>query len=111
MSSKCAPFASGDRALQAVAGGALDFGLADFTAAAFTLAGQGAIKAIAAQARERRGYEGNGVIASNAAFAHGLTGFAGLANKTVAISALGAPAHISSARSRAATASRSTASS
>ncbi len=84
---------SGDAVAQAVAGGALDFGVADFTATVFTLAGKGALTAVAAQARERHGYEGNAVIASNAAYAKGLTGFAGLANKKVALDALGAPAH------------------
>jgi NitT/TauT family transport system substrate-binding protein len=86
-------FPSANPVARALAGGALDFGVTAFTAAVFDLAGHGAIKAIAAQARERRGYEGNAVVASNAAYAHGLRGFANLANKVVAISRLGTSFH------------------
>ena len=86
-------YPSGNQVAQALAGGALDFGVAGYSALAFDLAGQGAIKAVAAQARERRGYEGNAVVASNTAYDHGLRNFADLANKVVAISALGSPMH------------------
>ena len=40
--------------VEAVASGSADFGLTEFTPTAFNLAGQGAIKAVAAQAREKR---------------------------------------------------------
>jgi len=78
---------------EALAGGAVDFAIAAFTPLSFSLAGRGTIKIIAAQARERRGYEGNAVLASNAAYAKGLRGYADLANKVVAISALGSAFH------------------
>ncbi len=79
--------------VEALAGNATDFGLADFTPAAFNLAGQGTIKAIAAQAREKRGYEGNEIIASNAAYAGGLRKPGDLAGKAFAISDLGSIYH------------------
>lgn len=78
---------------EALAGGAVDFAIAAFTPLSFSLAGRGTIKIIAAQARERRGYEGNAVLASNAAYAKGLRGYADLANKVVAISAFGSAFH------------------
>jgi NitT/TauT family transport system substrate-binding protein len=76
-----------------LASGATDFGLAAFTPAAFNLAGKGAIKAIAAQAREKRYYEGNEIIASNVGFNKGLRKFEDIADRTVAITALGTVSH------------------
>jgi NitT/TauT family transport system substrate-binding protein len=78
---------------EALAGGATDFGLTEFTSAAFNFAGQGAIKAIAAQVREKRDYEGNAVIASNAAYANGLRRIDDLAGTSFAISHLGSAYH------------------
>ena len=86
-------FASPEAVVQALAGGALDFGVAAFTATAFNLAGKGAITAVAAQARERRGYEGNEIVASNAAFEHGLRDYAKLGGKVIALNLLGSPFH------------------
>jgi NitT/TauT family transport system substrate-binding protein len=74
---------------EALAAGTTDFGLARFTAAAFNSAGKGLIKAVAAQVREKRYYEGMEVVASNIGFNKGLHKFEDIANKTVAISALG----------------------
>ena len=51
------------------------------------------INAVAAQAREQRGYEGNELVASNAAYASGLRNFDDLADKTVAIDRLGSSLH------------------
>lgn len=79
--------------VEAVASGRADFGLTEFTPTAFDLAGQGAIKAVAAQAREKRDYEGAELVASNAAYAKGLRKFENLAGKTVAIETLGTVAH------------------
>ena len=76
-----------------VASGATDFGLARFTPAAFDAAGKGLIRAIAAQAREKRDYEGSQIIASSIGFQKGLRKFDNLADKTVAIDALGSTAH------------------
>jgi NitT/TauT family transport system substrate-binding protein len=79
--------------VEALSLGATDFGLAGFTAAAFNLAGKGAIKAIAAQVREKRDYEGNEIVASNTAYDRGLHKPEDLANKLVAISQLGSVFH------------------
>jgi len=76
-----------------LASGATDFGLARFTPAAFDAAGRGLIRAIAAQAREKRDYEGNQIIASSIGFQKGLRRFDNLADKTIAIDTLGSAAH------------------
>jgi NitT/TauT family transport system substrate-binding protein len=86
-------YASAGEVAQALAAGATDLGLAGFSASAFDLAGKGAIKAIAAQAREKADYEGNELVASNAAYAQGLHKFADLANRSLATDALGTPSH------------------
>jgi NitT/TauT family transport system substrate-binding protein len=65
-------YASDQEVVEALAVGATDFGLAGFTAAAFNFAGKGTIKAIAAQVREKRGYEGNAIVVSNDAYGRGL---------------------------------------
>jgi NitT/TauT family transport system substrate-binding protein len=79
--------------VEALAGGATDFGVAEFTGAAFNLAGKGAIKAIAAQVREKRDFEGNEIVASNAAYAKGLRKPEQLAGKSLAITELGSVFH------------------
>ena len=86
-------YASDGDVAQALAGGATDFGLAGFTTAAFTLAGQGKIKAIAAQVREKRDYEGGDLVASNAAYARGLRKPEQITNMSAAIGSLGSMAH------------------
>src|SRR5262249_34396451 len=52
-----------------LAAGATDFALGGFTPAAFNFAGKGLIKAVAAQAREKRFYEGSELVVSNLGFA------------------------------------------
>ncbi len=69
-------YPSAQQAAQVLADGALDFGVAAYGAQVFALAGNGAIVAIAAQARKRRGYEGNEVVASNASYEHGCAAMA-----------------------------------
>jgi len=76
-----------------LASGTTDFGLARFTPAAFDAAGKDLIRAIAAQAREKRDYEGSQLVASSIGFQKGLRKFDNLAGKTVAIDALGSTAH------------------
>ena len=76
-----------------IASGATDLGLARFTPAAFDAAGKGLIRAIAAQAREKRDYEGNQIIASSIGLQKGLRKFDNLADKTIAIDVLGSTAH------------------
>jgi len=78
---------------ETLAAGTTDFGLAAFTPAAFNLAGKGLIKAIAGQAREKRGFEGTEILASNIGFNKGVRKFEDLAGRSVAISALGSVSH------------------
>ena len=84
---------SAHEVVEAVAAGSADFGLTEFTPAAFNLAGQGAIKAIAAQAREKLNFEGAEVVAANGAYANGLHKLENLSGKVVAIDALGSASH------------------
>ncbi len=86
-------YASPQQVAQALAAGATDFGLAEFSAAAFTFAGQGMIKAIAAQVREKKYYEGNDIVVSNGAYASGRRDLRDLANTTFAVSELGSTYH------------------
>ena len=71
-------YPSAQAAAEALAGNAADLGLTAFTATAFDLAGRGAIKAIAGQASEKNGYEGNAVVASATAHVRGLRHFENL---------------------------------
>lgn len=86
-------FASNDELLKALASGRIDFATSEFSAAAFALAGKGEIKAIAAQAREHKDFEGNEVVASIKAYARGLQKLKDLSGRTVAITQLGSPYH------------------
>ncbi|MGN6571137.1 MAG: ABC transporter substrate-binding protein [Pseudolabrys sp.] len=78
---------------QAVAAGAVDFGLAAYSTDAFNYAGEGFFKFVASQVQERKGVEGNEVVASNAAWANGLRKMENLKGKSVAITYLGSPYH------------------
>jgi len=84
-------YASDKDVAQAVAAGAVDFGLAGFTPQSFDYAGQGFFKLVAAQVQEHKGFEGNEVVASNAASANGLRKMENLADRSVAITFLGSP--------------------
>jgi NitT/TauT family transport system substrate-binding protein len=78
----------------AVASGDADFGVTAFTAGFFNLAGQGALKVIGAQSREEPGFDFSAYLASNAAFAKGLVGPAGLPGRSLAITQHGSSFHI-----------------
>lgn len=79
--------------VEALAGGAVDVAVADFTAKAFDLAGKGSIKAIAAQVREKRDHEGDQIVASNAGYARGLHKPSDIAGHSFAVTDLGTSAH------------------
>src|SRR5689334_466851 len=78
---------------EALAAGVTDFGLARFTPAVFNFAGQGLLKVVAAQAREKRDFEGAEIVASSAGYVGGLHKFENFAGKTVAIDAIGSNSH------------------
>jgi NitT/TauT family transport system substrate-binding protein len=86
-------YASDEDVAQALAAGATDFGLAGFTAAAFKYAGTGAIKAVAAQVREKADYEGNDIVVSNAAFERGQRKLENLGTASFATQRLGTTLH------------------
>ena len=86
-------YASDKDVVTAVASGATDLGIARFTVEAFTFAGNGDIRAIAAQTREKEDYDGSELIASNAAYAKGLRKPEQLSGHSAAITALGSQAH------------------
>jgi NitT/TauT family transport system substrate-binding protein len=86
-------YPSDEAVANAAAAAATDFGLARFTPAAFNYAGRGLIKAVAAQVREKRDYEGNEIVASNAAYAEGVRQLADLNNTSVAITQIGTAFH------------------
>jgi NitT/TauT family transport system substrate-binding protein len=77
----------------AVVSGAADIGSTGVSAELYALAGQGALKLIAGQAHEAKGYQVNAFLVSNTAAAAGLTRFDQLAGHTVAISQVGSPVH------------------
>ena len=73
--------------------GDVDFGVTAFTGGFFNLAGKGALKIIAAQAKEAKGYEGNLVLASKGAAEKGFTDISQFAGKTLGISQVGSSFH------------------
>jgi len=79
-------------ALAAVSGD-VDFGVTAFTGGFFNLAAKGALKIIAAQAKEAKGYEGNLVLASKGAAEKGLADIGQLPGKSLGISQVGSSFH------------------
>lgn len=77
----------------AVVSGDVDFGVTAFTGGFFNLAGKGALKIIAAQAKEAKGYEGNLVLASKGAAEKGFTDIGQFAGKSLGISQVGSSFH------------------
>jgi NitT/TauT family transport system substrate-binding protein len=82
----------------AVVSGAVDIGATGVSAQLYSLASQGAIKIIAGQAREAKGYQVNAFIVSNAAASAGLARFDQLAGHSIAISLIGSPVHYAAAQ-------------
>ena len=77
----------------ATASGDLDLGVTAFTGGFFNLAGKGALKIIAAQAKEAKGYEGNVVLVSNAAWDRGFRGVSQFAGHSIGITQIGSSFH------------------
>jgi NitT/TauT family transport system substrate-binding protein len=77
----------------ATASGDLDLGVTAFTGGFFNLAGKGALKIIAAQAKEAKGYEGNLVLVSNAAFDKGFHDISQFAGHSIGITQIGSSFH------------------
>ncbi len=77
----------------AVVSGDTDFGVTALTGGFYNLAGKGALKLIGGQGMEKKGYEGNLIVASNEAYAKGLTDPSKLKGKSVGISQVGSSFH------------------
>ena len=77
----------------AVAGGSIDFGMTGMSAAFYNLADQGVLRIIAAGNREMPGFKNAGYIASNRAYAAGLTTLSQLAGHSVAVTQIGSQLH------------------
>jgi NitT/TauT family transport system substrate-binding protein len=77
----------------AVASGDVGFGVTAITGGTLNLAGKGALKMIASQGAERKGFKGNAIIVSNEAFAKGITSLDKLAGSSVAITQIGSSHH------------------
>ena len=79
----------------AVVSGDIDFGATGTTAGLYNMAGQGAIRIVASQAREAPGFPNNTVVVSNKAWNAGLKSWKDIAGHSLAIGALGTPPHYS----------------
>jgi NitT/TauT family transport system substrate-binding protein len=86
-------YATDQDVVEALAGGGTDLGLAGFTSQAFTLASSGAIKAVAAQVREKADYDGNDVVVSIAAYDRGVRKAENLGSASFATYRLGTALH------------------
>lgn len=80
---------------QAVVGGAVDFGTTGPSGAFYNLAGPGNLRIVAGLAREHPSFQFLAVLASNRAYAAGLTSVKALGGHSVAVSDIGGAAHYS----------------
>lgn len=77
----------------ATVSGDIDLGATAFTAGLYNLAGKGGLKVIAAQAREKKGYEGNAILVSNAAWEKGFRRLEDFPGKSLGITQVGSSFH------------------
>lgn len=77
----------------AVVSGDIDLGATAFTAGLYNLAGKGGLKVIAAQSREKKGYEGNAILVSNAAWEKGFRKLEDFPGKSLGITQVGSSFH------------------
>ena len=86
-------FDSAEPVAVAVASKAIDFGVAPFTAGFYNLAAGGALRVVAGGAHEAPGFHYFAYIASNHAYAAGLTSLKDLAGHPVATTQIGSSGH------------------
>jgi NitT/TauT family transport system substrate-binding protein len=79
----------------AVASGSIDFGVTSTSGGFFSLAGQGPLRIISGLYSEAPGFHNFAVVASDHAYAAGLTSYQDLPNHSVATSQIGSPVHYS----------------
>ncbi|HZP78761.1 MAG TPA: ABC transporter substrate-binding protein [Pseudolabrys sp.] len=77
----------------ALAKGEIDIGASSFGPELFNLAGRGDIRLIAGQAREEKNFEGNELVASNAAYANGLRKYENLPDHSLGLVQYGSSYH------------------
>jgi NitT/TauT family transport system substrate-binding protein len=77
----------------AAVSGDIDFGLTAFTGGFYNLAGQGYLKIIAAQSKEAKGYSGNAILVSNAAWEKGFRSVRDFPGKSLGMTQVGASFH------------------
>ncbi len=77
----------------AVVSGDIDYGATAFTGGFFNLAGAGELKIIAAQSKEAKGFEGNAILVSNAAWDKGFHELKDFPGKSLGISQMGSSFH------------------
>jgi NitT/TauT family transport system substrate-binding protein len=79
----------------AVTSGDADFGVTGLTAGFYNLAGRGALKMVAGQSREEKGFQLNAYMATAKAWEEGLRGLRDYAGKRIAITTAGSTFHYS----------------
>jgi len=91
-------FEAGPPIAVGVVSGDLDFGAGALIAAFYNLAGQGALRLIAALSREAPSFQGQGYIVSQRLYQGGFTALKQFAGHSLAVTAIGGPAHYATAR-------------
>lgn len=86
-------FDSAEPVAVAVVSGSIDFGVAPFTGGFYSLAGRGALRVIAGGAHEAPGFHYFAYIASNQAYAAGLTSLKDIPRHSVATTQIGSSGH------------------
>lgn len=86
-------FDSAEPVAVAVASGAIDFGVAPFTGGFYNLASHGALRVVAGGAHEAPGFHYFAYIASNQAYAAGLTSLRDIPRHSVATTQIGSSGH------------------
>ncbi|WP_168192665.1 ABC transporter substrate-binding protein [Undibacter mobilis] len=86
-------YASDADVVKAMAAGSTDIALANWSIETVKLASQGVFKAVAAQAREKDGYEGNEMVVSAAAYDRGVRKLDQLLSGVVVVDAVGSTLH------------------
>jgi NitT/TauT family transport system substrate-binding protein len=86
-------FDSAEPIAVAVVSGSIDFGVAPFTGGFYSMAGRGALRVIAGLAHEAPGFHYFAYIASNQAYAAGLTSLKDLPGHTIATTQIGSSGH------------------
>jgi NitT/TauT family transport system substrate-binding protein len=86
-------FESGPPVAVGVVSGDLDFGAGALIGAFYNLAGKGALRLIAALSREVPGFQGQGYLVNKRLYDDGFTTLKQFSGHSVAVTALGGPAH------------------